>query len=196
MAAIFVIAFSGVSSGAAGAGAPSADSRAYGLASHVSASDKCPTARKAVRFYSRRLNEHRAKMGAGGLRSAGVRAGSGPRSCPRYLAHVLQRKAYAWRKRVERWQARQRELLSTDSTAAICHVFGSYCSQALAVARCEAGHSMTPRAHNGQYLGMFQMGSYARARFGHGSDRLTQARAAYRYFVASGRDWSPWACKP
>lgn len=79
---------------------------------------------------------------------------------------------------------------------AICHVFGPYCSQALAVTRCESGHARTPRAVNGQYLGMFQMGSYARARYGHGPTPIEQARAAYRYFVDSGRDWSPWSCKP
>ena len=81
-------------------------------------------------------------------------------------------------------------MLNSDSETAIRHVFGEYGSQAVAVAKCESGWSMTPNAHNGQYLGMFQMGSYARAAYGHGEDRLTQARAAYRYFVASGRDWA------
>jgi hypothetical protein len=80
--------------------------------------------------------------------------------------------------------------------AAIRAVFGSYADQALAVARCESGHSMTPRAHNGQYLGMFQMGDHARSQYGHGDTPLEQARAAHAYFVASGRDWSPWSCKP
>ena len=32
--------------------------------------------------------------------------------------------------------------------------------------------------------------------FGHGPTALAQAQAAYRYFVRSGRDWSPWSCKP
>jgi hypothetical protein len=73
-------------------------------------------------------------------------------------------------------------------------VFGRYGWQAISVSRCESGwHTW---ARNGQYRGLFQMGASERARFGHGSDALTQARAAYRYFVASGRDWSPWACKP
>lgn len=79
---------------------------------------------------------------------------------------------------------------------AICMTFGRYCDEALAVTRCESGDSRTPRAANGQYLGMFQMGSSERARFGHGSTPIEQARAAYRYFVESGRDWSPWSCKP
>lgn len=29
-----------------------------------------------------------------------------------------------------------------------------------------------------------------------GSTALAQVRAAYRYFLASGADWSPWECKP
>lgn len=79
---------------------------------------------------------------------------------------------------------------------AIRFVFREYAREALAVARCESGASMTPRAHNGQYLGMFQMGSHERATYGHGPTPYEQARAARRYFDASGRDWSPWACQP
>ena len=77
---------------------------------------------------------------------------------------------------------------------AICHVFGSYCRAAVQVARCESGVQTT--AQNGQYLGLFQMGSSARQLFGHGESAIEQAQAAYRYFVRSGRDWSPWSCKP
>lgn len=77
---------------------------------------------------------------------------------------------------------------------AICHVFGSYCQQALQVARCESGYETG--AQNGQYRGLFQMGSSERQLFGHGATALEQAKAAYRYFVRSGRDWSPWSCKP
>jgi hypothetical protein len=76
----------------------------------------------------------------------------------------------------------------------ICAVFGPYCQQALSVSWCESKWYVW--AQNGQYLGLFQMGSYARSTFGHGSGAWAQARAAYRYFVASGRDWSPWTCKP
>ena len=78
--------------------------------------------------------------------------------------------------------------------AAIRHVFGSYWQQAVAVARCESGLSVW--AQNGQYLGLFQMGSSERSIYGHGSTPLAQAIAAHRYFVASGHDWSPWQCKP
>lgn len=83
-----------------------------------------------------------------------------------------------------------------DPQKAICFVFGSYCSQALAVAGCESGHTYSVWAHNGQYLGMFQMGSLERRKYGHSNTALGQAKAAYAYFVDSGRDWSPWSCKP
>ena len=84
--------------------------------------------------------------------------------------------------------------LARSPEKAICHVFGSYCRQALQVARCESAYRTT--AENGQYRGLFQMGSSERQLFGHGMSALEQARAAYRYFVRSGRDWSPWSCRP
>ena len=59
--------------------------------------------------------------------------------------------------------------------AAICAVFGDYCQEAVAVAWCES--RLRPTAQNGQYLGLFQMGSYERQLFGHGSVR---ARAGGR----------------
>jgi hypothetical protein len=99
VAAVLVIAFSG--SGAAGVPAPSADSRTQVLHDRVSAPERCPSARQAVRFYTRRLNEYRAKMGAVRVSPNTSRAsGSG---CPRYLAKVLQRKAWAARRAYERW---------------------------------------------------------------------------------------------
>lgn len=76
----------------------------------------------------------------------------------------------------------------------ICQTFGSYCQQALRVSFCESRHHTWAR--NGQYLGLFQMGSNERRIYGHGDSALAQAQAAWRYFVASGRDWSPWSCKP
>ena len=109
-----------------------------------------------------------------------------------------------WHRLASRWLAR--ELRETEARiaaarernaspqSAICQVFGSYCSQALAVARCESGFSIY--ATNGQYLGLFQMGSYARSRYGHSYTAHGQARSAYAYFVDSGRDWSPWQCRP
>ena len=115
--------------------------------------------------------------------------------------HLAATKAKAARARItvvrRKRESERRQLaarLSSSPTEAICHVFGSYCDQALQVARCESGYSAT--AQNGQYLGLFQMGSNERSLYGHGGTALEQARAAYRYFVASGSDWSPWSCKP
>jgi hypothetical protein len=76
----------------------------------------------------------------------------------------------------------------------ICKVFGPACSEALAVSWCESRWYVW--AANGQYKGLFQMGSSERRRYGHGSGAWAQSRAAYRYFVESGRDWSPWSCQP
>ena len=76
---------------------------------------------------------------------------------------------------------------------AICAVFGSDCRAAVAVAWCESRLSTT--AENGQYLGLFQMGATARRLYGHGPTAHEQAIAAHRYYVDSGRDWSPWSCR-
>ena len=67
----------------------------------------------------------------------------------RARAALVRRKAQAERKRL---------LASFERSPqkAICHVFGSYCGEALRVARCESGYSVN--AQNGQYLGLFQMG--------------------------------------
>jgi hypothetical protein len=80
-----------------------------------------------------------------------------------------------------------------------CGKSNSYCgasSEAWSVARCETGGTMSVWANNGQYLGLFQMGSFARSTYGHSTNPWGQARAAHRYYVASGRDWSPWTCRP
>jgi len=78
--------------------------------------------------------------------------------------------------------------------AVVCHVFGPYCGPALRVAWCESRFDVWAR--NGQYLALFQMGTRERARYGDGLCLWNQARAALRYFRASGSDWSPWTCKP
>ena len=74
---------------------------------------------------------------------------------------------------------------------AVCHYFrGSLCSTAMQIVNCETGGTYDPRSSNGQYLGIFQMGSNERATFGHGNDVWTQARAAYRYYLKAG--FGPW----
>ena len=44
---------------------------------------------------------------------------------------------------------------------------------------CETGGHYNTTAKNGQFLGIFQMGTWARARYGHGRSARAQARAAY-----------------
>ena len=90
-------------------------------------------------------------------------------------------------------QREERRLAKLPPRQAICDVFGPYCEQAVAVAWCESRLRTT--AQNGQYLGLFQMGSYERDLFGHGTTARDQALAAHKYFVVSGRDWSPWSCR-
>lgn len=107
---------------------------------------------------------------------------------------VQQRKNSNARGRTIRRLKRELAARKIGPTLAIRLVFGAHASQALRVAWCES--RWHTGATNGQYLGLFQMGSYARSRYGHSWSALGQAQAAYRYFVASGRDWSPWACRP
>lgn len=113
----------------------------------------------------------------------------------RHLAHAQRRLAATRAASAKHRRARHLTAVrSRTPQAAICRVFGPYCKEALAVARCES--RLHPHAQNGQYLGLFQMGASERRLFGHGPSAVEQARAARRYFVASGRDWSPWSCKP
>jgi hypothetical protein len=114
-------------------------------------------------------------------------------SAERVRAELARNEAAAARRTVERKELRILASLRSPERA-ICHVFGSHCREALQVAQCESGYRAS--AQNGQYLGIFQMGSNEREMFGHGASPLAQAKAAYRYFVLSGRDWSPWSCKP
>lgn len=105
--------------------------------------------------------------------------------------HELTKTVAALRAKV---QARDtRKLASLKPRAAICAVFRDHCQEAIAVAWCES--HLSTSARNGQYLGMFQMGSYERRLFGHGETAHAQAVAAHRYFLRSGRDWSPWSCR-
>jgi hypothetical protein len=87
----------------------------------------------------------------------------------------------------------ERRLASMPPRQAICDVFRTDCHAAVAVAWCES--RLHTQARNGQYLGLFQMGATARQLFGHGPTAHDQAVAAHKYFVRSGRDWSPWSCR-
>jgi len=101
----------------------------------------------------------------------------------------------AARLRRDRRQARRLAAVRAETPEdTICRIFGPDCADAVRVARCESG--LHTDAVNGQYLGLFQMGWNERRLFGHGATAEAQARAALRYFVYSGRDWSPWSCRP
>lgn len=99
----------------------------------------------------------------------------------------------------QRWATRANDYFKQyvslqNPKTAICHVFGEYCNQALNITWCESRYSIW--AENGQYRGLFQMGSSERQLFGHGNTALDQAIAAHKYFISSGKDWSPWSCSP
>ena len=112
----------------------------------------------------------------------------------RRLATVRREIAYYRRLIAEREARREaRRLAVAPPKVAIRAVFGRYSEQAIGVAWCES--RLTTTAQNGQYLGLFQMGSNERRLFGHGTTAHEQALAAHRYFVLSGRDWSPWSCR-
>jgi len=136
-----------------------------------------------VRFFA----NHRSLLIAGEQRGAAQARLTYARTRVRQLTKTVAVLRAKIRARAER------RVATLPPKAAICSVFGSYCQEALAIAWCESRHSTT--AQNGQYLGLFQMGSYERRLFGHGATARAQAVAAHRYFVRSGRDWSPWACR-
>lgn len=154
---------------------------------------KCPGIVKGVNFYKHTTWKWQDKLGV-----ARTKSYFNPHrvtSCG-YSKWVAQK--WIGRSLIAKWKYEQYlnylETISRDPVKAICSVFGSHCSEAITVASCESG--LSPNAANGQYLGAFQMGSSERATYGHGSTVLDQAKAAYKYFVASGKDWSPWECKP
>ncbi len=153
--------------------------------------ERCPSHRRGVAFYIGTTNHW---LGKRGVRFLAASPSSTSCRYTLWLAHRWKARSWQARQAYERFQERRYDRMRNDPESAIRYVFGSYAGQALAVASCESGWRTW--AENGQYLGMFQMGSSERAIYGHGSTPLEQARAAYRYFVASGRDWSPWSCKP
>lgn len=148
----------------------------------------CKGAEKAIVYYRNQVWARQDLLSEPRIKTAHPERKKGACAYKRWLAFEWQAKAKKYTKLVAK--------IESNRPTAICYVFGKYCSQALAVARCESGHSYSIHAQNGQYRGMFQMGSSERRIYGHGNTALAQAKAAHRYFVASGRDWSPWSCKP
>ena len=158
------------------------------LARHVGAMQ---TSTSVIRFFEKHrwlLSDPRFQ------KEATLRLRLAKRTLAASRAKAVRNRVRIARQRAEQEHRRLVAELRGSPEKAICHVFGSYCGEALRVARCESGYSVG--AQNGQYLGLFQMGSNERRLFGHGESALEQAQAAYRYFVRSGRDWSPWSCKP
>lgn len=79
-----------------------------------------------------------------------------------------------------------------------CGKANKYCKkgwEAWRVAGCETGQTYNVWAgyKKHDYWGIFQMGSYARAKYGHGWNPWIQARAAYHYY-RDAHGWSPWSC--
>jgi hypothetical protein len=139
--------------------------------------------RGAIRFYE----THRSLLSSSEHRASATSSLAYAKQRVRQLAKTVA----ALRAKVHTRDARR--LAAMPPKVAICAVFGDDCQEAVAVAWCES--RLRPTAQNGQYLGLFQMGSYERRLFGHGSSAREQAVAAHRYFVRSGRDWSPWSCR-
>jgi hypothetical protein len=65
--------------------------------------------------------------------------------------------------------------------------------RAVRIARCESG--LNPHARNGQYLGLFQLGSYHYWRFGGKpwNDPVVNIDAAAALQAEQG--WQPWSCR-
>jgi hypothetical protein len=109
----------------------------------------------------------------------------------RHLAYVAEHghgRPQHQHARALRW-VRSLELVNLGPRAAICAVFVP-CEKALSVAWCESRFSIYAR--NGQYLGLFQFGEYARSAYGFGWTAYEQARAAHAYYMDAG--WAPWEC--
>lgn len=186
-ALVFVVA-----AATAGASSTSAEALSARLADHVASLEK---SRAVVEFFDshswllrhpRFRREAHRQLAAHATRI---------RTVERAVAAIRSELRERRRSELRRLVAKRRQAARLRTPAgAICAIFKGHCREALAVARCESGYSTA--AQNGQYLGLFQMGSFARGAYGHGSTPLAQAKAAYRYFIESGRDWSPWTCKP
>ena len=80
--------------------------------------------------------------------------------------------------------------LYQQALRAVCFYFKQNCATAMRIVGCETGGSYTPWSANGQYHGIFQMGSHERAVYGDGNNVWAQAKAAYAYFRVAG--FGPW----
>ena len=179
-----------------------------GLCAFVLVRSRRRQRRQAVRRPRRRSSRSATSTSASTKSTAAVSpllrepplAAPEPRSeARRHSGRDAAARRQAWRRRRTRalssrgaMRRRARATASPRSSArprAICDVFGSLLPTGARVAWCESGVQTT--AQNGQYLGLFQMGSCERRLFGHGETALEQAQAAHRYFVRSGPRLEP-----
>jgi hypothetical protein len=112
------------------------------------------------------------------------------RAHPRRAAYpILMRLASDWR----RTHRRPAPDAVVPAITLAARRYGLSPSGMLRVAECESRLSRT--AMNGQYLGLFQLGSFARARYldGTWSDAWANATAAARYARDAG-GFGPWTC--
>ena len=112
------------------------------------------------------------------------------RAHPHVKAHTFfQRLCHVWRTT----HVRPAPAAVVPAVRVVARRYGFDPDGMLRVARCESNLQRT--ATNGQYLGLFQLGSFARARYLHGSwtDSYANALAAARYAKEAG-GWGPWTC--
>jgi hypothetical protein len=112
------------------------------------------------------------------------------RTHPHVRAYTFFRRlCHAWRKA----HVRPAPAAVVPSVRIVARRYGFDPEGMLRVARCESNLRRT--ATNGQYLGLFQLGSFARARYLHGAwtDSYANAMAAAHYARDAG-GWGPWTC--
>jgi len=153
------------------------------------------SAKRAVKFYAGRIAYWHDKMGAGNpARAAGSRSeGSqrpSPRACPRYLAHVLQRKAYALRKAYPAWIKRVWEYQ---------YAWWKWLPDKFArVGACETGYGKKPGSwtwDSGTYVSAFGIYRPAYEAYHHWTGHNTPRE---QYEVAAAIQarfgWGAWGC--
>lgn len=146
----------------------------------TAAGDGLPTTHKgltAQQWHARYVREHRALTKHG----------------------VMVREEQATVRGLSRQLAKAYRAEWSEPIMAIVLVFRDRAAEAIRVADCETGGTFSVWSDNGQYENIFQMGTSERRTYGwhtKGDSALVAALAAHRYFVASGKDWSPWECKP
>lgn len=137
--------------------------------------------RRAIRHLRHEINDQRSRLRMGNHHWR-----------PLSWNGVKLHRGLLWHRRVYRVMAHTPTPpppVPTTAVGAICY-FWHPCGFAIAVARCESG--LSTGATNGQFLGLFQMGEYARSKYGHSSTFFGQAQAAYHYYQDAG--WGPWEC--